>query len=169
MPSPMIAHPTNNTTGEGAAASGASPAAKIRFDSISTPRPPIRSIRAPAHGPIVAETTMAQSTSSPLSAEERLARSIRDRIELEAMIPAAHADLVNAVATEDALRSLAFADDTASSRADLIAALADHLSAALADRSELPANADNAVSVRTEKVISGLLGAINTEVHRNRV
>lgn len=117
----------------------------------------------------VAETTMAQSTSAPLSAEERLARSIRDRIELEATLPAAHADLVNAVATEDALRSLAFADDAASSRADLIAALADHLSAALADRSELSANADKAVSVRTEKVISGLLGAINTEVHRNRV
>src|SRR3990167_7360494 len=39
MPSPMIAHPANNTTGEGAAASNASPAAKIRFDSISPPRP----------------------------------------------------------------------------------------------------------------------------------
>src|SRR3989338_6879603 len=59
MPSPMIAHQANNTTGEGAAASNASPAAKIRFDSISTPRPPIRSIRAPAQGPIVAETTTA--------------------------------------------------------------------------------------------------------------
>jgi hypothetical protein len=117
----------------------------------------------------VPETSMAVSTSAPLSAEERLARSIRDRIELEVTLPAAHADLVNAVATEDALRTLAFADDAASSRADLIAALADHLSAALADRSELPADADKAVSVRTEKVISGLLGAINTEVHRNRV
>jgi hypothetical protein len=117
----------------------------------------------------VPETTMAVSTSAPLSVEVRLAQTIRERIELEATLPAAHADLANAAATEDALRSLAFADDQAASRADLIAALADHLSEALADRSQLQGKADEAISVRTEKVISGLLGAINTEVHRNRV
>lgn len=119
----------------------------------------------------VPETTMAVSTAAPLPVEVRLAQTIRERIELEATLPDTHADLINAVATEDALRSLAFADDQTASRADLIAALADQLSAALADRSRLPAEAaaDSAVKVRTEKVISGLIGAINSEVHRSRV
>lgn len=117
----------------------------------------------------VPESTMAVSTSAPLSVEVRLAQTIRERIKLEATLPATHADVANAAATEDALRSLAFADDPASSRAELIAALADHLSAALADRSQLQASADKAASERTEKLISGLLGAINSEVQRNRV
>lgn len=119
----------------------------------------------------VPETTMAVSTAAPLSVEVRLAQTIRERIELEATLPDTHADLINAAATENALRSLAFADGQAASRADLITALADQLSAALADRSRLQAEAaaDKAVKVRTEKVISGLIGAINYEVHRNRV
>jgi len=117
----------------------------------------------------VPETTMAVSTAAPLSVEARLAQTIRERIELEATLPATHADVANVAATEEALRSLAFAENPAASRSDLIAALADHLSAALADRSELQDSADKAVSVRTEKVISGLIGAINSEVHRNRV
>lgn len=119
----------------------------------------------------VPETTMTVATAAPLTVEVRLAQTIRQRVELEATLPAAHADLANAAATEEALRSLVFAHDQAASRADLITALADQLSAALADRSRLQteAAADKTVKVRTEKVISGLIGAINSEVHRNRV
>ena len=119
----------------------------------------------------VVETSMAVVTSAPLSAEDRLAQSIRARIELEAALPAHHSDLAAAVATEDALRSLAFADDPATARAELIAALADELSSALAERTRFASNpgADKASGARMEKVISGLIGAINAEVHRNQV
>ena len=59
MPSPITAQPAKRTRGVGASASNPRPAAKTRFDSISTPRPPTPSIRAPAHGPTMAETTIA--------------------------------------------------------------------------------------------------------------
>jgi len=44
---------------DGAAAIKPNPVAKIRFDRIRTPHPPMRSMRAPAQGPISAETTIA--------------------------------------------------------------------------------------------------------------
>ena len=59
MPRPITAQPRYNTATCGDSASRHSPAAKIRFDSISTPRPPSPSIRAPAQGPTMAETTKA--------------------------------------------------------------------------------------------------------------
>ncbi len=119
----------------------------------------------------VVETSMAVVTSAPLSAEERLASSIRDRIELEATLPAGHADLATAAATESALRSLAFAENPTAARTDLIAALADELSSALAERTRIASDdsADTASGARMEKVISGLIGAINAEVHRTQV
>ncbi|MEZ6030122.1 MAG: hypothetical protein R3C46_10275 [Hyphomonadaceae bacterium] len=115
----------------------------------------------------VTEDTRAVAVSAPLAVEVRLAQAVRDRIELEAALPARHADVVTAAATEDALRSLAFADDPGATRIDLIAALADQLSDALADRTRLAS--DETQKARVEKVISGLMGAINTEVHRNRI
>lgn len=116
----------------------------------------------PTVAPVAAVTAAA-----PMKVEVRLAQSIRERIELEASLPAEHPGVVNALATEDALRQLAFADDGAGSRTELIAALADELSAALASRSSVAADAKQHDHVET--VISGLVGAINSEVHRNRV
>lgn len=112
----------------------------------------------------------AQSSAVPMNVEVRLAQSIRDRIELEASLPARHPELASATATEQALRSLAFADDVATSRTELIAALADQLSGALAERGRLAAEtADAARQAQVEIVISALIGAINAEVHSNRV
>ncbi len=116
----------------------------------------------------VPEVTAAVSSAAPLAAEERLAHSIRERIELETTLPASHPELVNAAATESALRSLAFADDPAASRSDLINALADELSGALAERGRLAAaGADARRHAQVETVISRLIAAINSEVHRN--
>ena len=115
----------------------------------------------PAVSPVAAVTA-----ASPMKVEVRLAQSIRDRIELEAALPAQHPGVVNALATENALRQLAFAGDAAASRTELIAALADELSAALAARKRDAANTKQ--QAQLESVISGLIGAINTEVHRNR-
>ncbi len=115
----------------------------------------------PTVSPVAAVTA-----ASPMKVEVRLAQSIRDRIELEAALPAQHPGVVNALATEDALRQLAFAGDAAASRTELIAALADELSAALAARKRDAANTKQ--QAQLESVISGLIGAINTEVHRNR-
>jgi|JI7StandDraft_1071085.scaffolds.fasta_scaffold07689_4 hypothetical protein len=108
----------------------------------------------------------AVSVAAPMKVEVRLAQSIRERIELEATLPARHPGIVNAIATEDALRDLAFAGEGAASRTELIAALADELSAALAERGRVAADAEQQSHV--ENVISGLIGAINSEVHRNR-
>jgi len=116
----------------------------------------------PTVSPVAAVTAAA-----PMKVEVRLAQSIRERIELEAALPAQHPGVVNAQATEDALRELAFAGDAAASRTELIAALADELSAALASRGRVAADAKQHDHVET--VISGLVGAINSEVHRNRV
>jgi hypothetical protein len=116
----------------------------------------------PTVAPVAAVTSVA-----PMKVEVRLAQSIRERIELEASLPAEHPGVVHALATEDALRQLAFADDGDASRTELIAALADELSAALASRSSVAADAKQHDHVET--VISGLVGAINSEVHRNRV
>ena len=106
---------------------------------------------------------------APLMAEERLAHSIRERIELETTLPARHPELTNAAATETALRELAFADDPATSRTQLINALADELSGALAERGRLAADgADRKRHAQVQTVITRLIAAINSEVHRNR-
>lgn len=120
----------------------------------------------PAPAPTV---TSAITTSAPLAVEERLAQSIRQRIELEVTLPADNGSLANVAATEAALRSLAFADDPAASRKDLIAALADELSGALAERGRLSADgADKKRQAQVETVITRLIAAINSEVNRNR-
>ncbi len=108
------------------------------------------------------------ATSAPLAVEERLAQSIRQRIELEVTLPPGDDSLANVAATETALRSLAFADDPAASRKELIAALADELSGALAERGRLSAGgADKKRQAQVEAVITRLIAAINSEVHRN--
>lgn len=118
------------------------------------------------HAPVVANKEAA-----PLSAEARLAHTIRDRIELSAVYGPEHPKLQETAATEAALRDLAFSDDTDSTRRSLILALAGELSDAMADRTQIAAKHASADPelVKADAVVSGLTAAINTEVHRNRV
>jgi hypothetical protein len=107
---------------------------------------------------------------APLTTEVRLAHAMRDRVELTAEYGAGHPRMLEAAATETALRHLAFSDDVDATRRDLISALANELSDALATRSELAANQHPEAPelARANAVIDGLTAAINTEVHRNR-
>jgi len=113
----------------------------------------------------------AVATASPQTTEVRLAKAIRDRIEQQATHDAADPSLFEAVATEAALRELAFADDIVSTRHDLITALASELSNAMGERSKLAARFGEAAPhlERADAVITGLTVAINSEVRRNRI
>ena len=75
--------------------------------------------------------------------------------------------MIEAVATETALRDLAFADDVASTRRDLIYALTDELSDALAEREQVAET--HPARAKADAVVTGLTAAINTEVRRNRI
>jgi len=101
-----------------------------------------------------------------MSAEDRLARAIQERISAEAASDTANADLATLRAQEDGLRRLAFADDEPTSRADLIDALADALSAAMLSRAALSADhAHDASAIdRADTVVRRLTAAINAEV-----
>ncbi len=115
------------------------------------------------------DPTTGVAVAAPIKVEVRLAQTIRERIELETSLPARHPELVSAAATEEALRSLAFAHDPAASRTELIAALADQLSSALAERGRLAAqSSDGERRAQVETVIAALIGAINAEVHSTR-
>lgn len=107
---------------------------------------------------------------TPLTAEVRLAHAIRDRVELTISRPAGDPGVVEASATETALRDLAFADDVSATRKQLISALANELSMALATRSTLSTrDAADPELVKADAVVSGLTAAINAEVRRNRI
>jgi hypothetical protein len=115
-------------------------------------------------------TVETATDAKPLSAEARLAHTIRDRIELSAVYGPEHPKLQETATTEAALRELAFADDVGATRRELISALANELSDALATRSKLTTSeASDTDLVKANAVVSGLTAAINTEVHRNRV
>ena len=68
---------------------------------------------------------------APLTTETRLAQAIRGRVELSTAVKADDPVMMEAVATEAALRDLAFADDVATTRRELIYALTNELSDAL--------------------------------------
>ena len=59
MPAPKTAQAKNRLSQPVAAASAARPPATTRFESTSTPRPPLRSIARPTHGPAKAEINKA--------------------------------------------------------------------------------------------------------------
>lgn len=101
--------------------------------------------------------------STPLSTENRLAVAMTERITLEAA-----GDLHNYRLTElegeiDGLRRLAFEDDAEGARGELIDALADQLSLALARRSDLSREHAPALT-QVDTVIRALTQAINAEV-----
>lgn len=101
-----------------------------------------------------------------LSTEDRLARAIHDRIAIEAAGQRDQAELLKLRAQEDGLRRLAFEDDASTSRAILIDALADALSAAMLTHAGLAADSDEnpAALDRAEAVVRRLTSAINDEV-----
>ncbi len=107
----------------------------------------------------------------PLTTEVRLAQAIRGRVELAAAVTPDDPSMREAVATEAALRNLAFADDVAATRRDLIYALTNELSDALSDREQISARYEGAHAerVKADAVVLGLTAAINSEVHRNRI
>lgn len=116
----------------------------------------------PQQPPVV----FAETVSAPMSTEGRLAKAIHERISIQAAgeIPAHR--LHQLAAEENGLRQLAFADDAEGARAELIDSLADELSAAMLQRSEIAARiGQGAESDKMEKVVRGLTTAINAEVH----
>ena len=117
-------------------------------------------------------TPIAQHESAkPATVEERLAEAIRGRVELATSVSPSDPSFQTALANETALRSIAFSDDVASARRELISALTNELSDALADREAVTAghDASHPEVVKANAVVTGLTAAINTEVHRNRV
>lgn len=106
-----------------------------------------------------------ETVSAPMSTEGRLAKAIRERISIQAAGKIPEHRLHQLTAEENGLRQLAFADDAVSARAELIDSLADELSAALLQRSEIAARiGDGAESQKMEEVVRGLTAAINAEV-----
>jgi hypothetical protein len=105
---------------------------------------------------------------SELSTEDRLARAIHERIAIEAADSLDDAELQRLRAEEDGLRRLAFADDARISRATLVDALADALSAAMLTQSALASARDDdedaAALERAQAVVRRLTAAINAEV-----
>lgn len=108
---------------------------------------------------------------APLTTETRLAQAIRGRVELATAVKADDPVMIEAIATETALRDLAFSDDVATTRRELIYALSDELSDALADREQAASRYEptDPELVKADAVVTGLTAAINREVHRNRV
>ena len=104
---------------------------------------------------------------TPLTTEMRLAHAIPGPVELATAVAAEDPSMIEAVATETALRDLAFADDVASTRRDLIYALTDELSDALAEREQVAET--HPARAKADAVVTGLTAAINTEVRRNRI
>jgi hypothetical protein len=109
-------------------------------------------------------------TAAPLTTEVRLARTIHDRLELETAAAPSQPLLAEKIVLENALRELAFADDAVATRRDLILALTNELSGALADRTALSERfvEGHPERVKADAVITGLTAAINSEVRRNR-
>lgn len=112
-----------------------------------------------------------QAKAEPETVEVRLAEAIRGRVELATSVAPTDPSLQNAFATETALRSIAFSDDAVSARRELIYALTNELSDALAEREQVAAGheASHPEVVKADAVVTGLTAAINTEVHRNRI
>lgn len=100
-----------------------------------------------------------------LTAEDRLAQAIHDRIALEAAAQRDDATLRNLRAEEDGLRRLAFESDAKASREYLIDALANSLSAAMLTRATIASGGQRTEALdRAEAVVRKLTATINDEV-----
>jgi hypothetical protein len=108
---------------------------------------------------------VADVTAIPLSTESRLAKVIHARIAIQVAGDLPVKQLNQLAAEEQGLRQLAFADKAQGSRAELIDLLADELSAAMLQRSEIALRSgDDAERDRMEAVVRALTAAINAEV-----
>ena len=108
---------------------------------------------------------LADATAMPLSTESRLAKVIHARIAIEVVGDLPGKALNQLAAEEQGLRQLGFVDNEKASRAELIDSLADELSAAMLQRSEIAARSgDGAERDRMEAVVRALTAAINAEV-----
>lgn len=108
---------------------------------------------------------VADITAVPLSTESRLAKAIHERIAVQVAGELPVKQLNQLTAEEQGLRQLAFADNAKGSRTELIDSLADELSAAMLQRSEIAARSGNdAERDRMEAVVTALTAAINAEV-----
>lgn len=107
----------------------------------------------------------AEVTETAPSTESRLAKAIHERIAIQVAGELPVKQLNQLAAEEHGLRQLAFADNAQGARADLIDSLADELSAAMLQRSEIAARTGAGVeSDRMEAVVRALTAAINAEV-----
>lgn len=115
--------------------------------------------------PQVRPVIVAEAVSAPMSTEGRLAKAIHERISIQAFGETPVRRLTQLAAEEEGLRQLAFADDAAGAREELIDSLADELSAAMLQRSEIAARTgQGAESDKMEEVVRALTAAINAEV-----
>lgn len=117
--------------------------------------------------PAIIATPVAASQST----EDKLASAIHQRIAIEAS-GAVHDLRLDALTTEIAgLRRVAFEDDRQGARTELIDALADELSAAMARRSQLASlyGAGHPQIDVADAIIRRLTAAINVEVHNAEV
>ena len=100
-----------------------------------------------------------------LTAEDRLAQAIHDRVAVEAAAQRDDAALRKLRAEEDGLRRLAFESDAKASREHLINALADSLSAAMLTRANIASGGARTEELdRADAVVRKLTAAINDEV-----
>jgi hypothetical protein len=105
------------------------------------------------------------------STESRLADAIHARIAIEAAGELHDYRLDELSGQIEGLRRIAFEDDARGARIELIDALADELSAAMARRSAISDHlgANHPELDVAEQVIRGLTSAINDEVHASDV
>ena len=100
-----------------------------------------------------------------LTAEDRLAQAIHDRVAVEAAAQRDDAALRKLRAEEDGLRRLAFESDAKASREHLINALADSLSTAMLTRANIASGGARTEELdRADAVVRKLTAAINDEV-----
>jgi hypothetical protein len=97
---------------------------------------------------------------APPTPEEQLASIVRERVELAAAYTARHPAMIQTVSAEARLRQAAAAANPEHFHRDLVRALSNELTDALADRRAHPDLA------RSEAAVSGLLAAINTEMRQ---
>ena len=97
---------------------------------------------------------------APPTPEEQLANIVRERVELAAAHTARHPAVIQTISTEEGLRQAAAAANPEHFHRDLVRALSNELTDALADRRAHPDLA------KSEAAVTGLLAAINAEMRQ---
>ncbi|MDP3736505.1 MAG: hypothetical protein Q8R02_03890 [Hyphomonadaceae bacterium] len=108
---------------------------------------------------------------APPTPEQQLAHAMRDRIELQRNYGKAHPAIATAAAAEDTLRDFALSANPEHFHRDLLRALTNELSDALADRTaaSLKYAAKHPEHQKADLAVSGLMAAINVEMRKRDV